>query len=178
MGKYVSDNSRSGYWGKGAIKQLSDDLQQELPGLRGFTEGQLKKMRLFYEEWSTIFTNRSLITNDFTRIPKMLSNTASDDMTLQIYHTREGTDIDLGLLARHLHNIESPDFDTSAFMKVGFTHHSEILAKENSRPPAWLKSGRARVLSYQRADKGRSAEYFKRQIRAYDIVAVNKLAYL
>ncbi|MDR2855607.1 MAG: DUF1016 N-terminal domain-containing protein, partial [Methanomicrobiales archaeon] len=38
VGKYVSENSRGGYWGKGAIKQISEDLQRELPGLRGFSE--------------------------------------------------------------------------------------------------------------------------------------------
>jgi len=34
VGRYVSQNSRDGYWGRGAIKQISSDLQKELPGLR------------------------------------------------------------------------------------------------------------------------------------------------
>ena len=36
IGKYISDNSRTGFWGSGAINTISERLQQELPGLRGF----------------------------------------------------------------------------------------------------------------------------------------------
>ena len=36
IGKYVSDNSREGTWGTGAIETISQTLQKELPGLRGF----------------------------------------------------------------------------------------------------------------------------------------------
>ena len=32
-----SENSRTGFWGKGAIEQISSLLQKELPGLRGFS---------------------------------------------------------------------------------------------------------------------------------------------
>ncbi|MDR1688863.1 MAG: DUF1016 N-terminal domain-containing protein [Clostridiales bacterium] len=49
VGKYVSENSRNRVWGQGAIKQLSESLQQGLPGLRGFSEVSIKRMRLFYE---------------------------------------------------------------------------------------------------------------------------------
>lgn len=49
--KYVSENSRNSVWGQDAIKQLSESLQQELPGLRGFSEVSIKRMRLFYEGW-------------------------------------------------------------------------------------------------------------------------------
>lgn len=50
IGRYVSMNSRKGFWGKGAIKSISEMLRRELPGLRGFSEASLKKMRSFYEE--------------------------------------------------------------------------------------------------------------------------------
>ena len=36
IGKYISLNSRKGFWGKGAIDAISEQLQRELPGLRGF----------------------------------------------------------------------------------------------------------------------------------------------
>lgn len=31
IGKYVSENSRNGYWGKGAIETISKQLQKDLP---------------------------------------------------------------------------------------------------------------------------------------------------
>ena len=54
VGKYISLNSRKGFWGKGAIDTISDRLQKELPGLRGFSARSLRYMRTFYEEWSML----------------------------------------------------------------------------------------------------------------------------
>ena len=51
IGKYVSENSRNGFWGKGAIETISERLQNELPGLRGFSVANIKFMRQFYEAW-------------------------------------------------------------------------------------------------------------------------------
>ena len=51
IGKFISENSRDHFWGTGAIENISERLQQELPGLRGFSPVNIKRMRLFYEEW-------------------------------------------------------------------------------------------------------------------------------
>ncbi len=50
IGKYISLNSRNGFWGQGAIDTISEQLCRELPGLRGFTGRNLRYMRTFYEE--------------------------------------------------------------------------------------------------------------------------------
>jgi hypothetical protein len=50
IGKYISLNSRSGFWGKGAIDAISERLDKELPGLRGFSARNLRNMRTFYEK--------------------------------------------------------------------------------------------------------------------------------
>ena len=60
IGKYISANSRKGFWGKGAIDAISAQLQRELPGLRGFSARSLRDMRMFYEEWSMFDTASSL----------------------------------------------------------------------------------------------------------------------
>ena len=52
IGKYISLNSRNGFWGKGAIDTISERLDRELPGLRGFSARSLRYMRTFYEEWA------------------------------------------------------------------------------------------------------------------------------
>ena len=54
VGNYVSVNSRAGTWNTNAIATISKLLQQELPGLTGFSETNIKNMRTFYEEWSPI----------------------------------------------------------------------------------------------------------------------------
>ena len=64
VGKYVSDNTRKGVWGTGAIETISEQLRRELPGLRGFSPTSIKKMRQFYEQWCNI-VNRPPMTDDF-----------------------------------------------------------------------------------------------------------------
>ena len=54
IGKYLSRNSREGFWGKGAIETISEQLRKELPGLRGFSARNLRYMRMFYEEWDDL----------------------------------------------------------------------------------------------------------------------------
>ena len=57
VGRYVSQNTRKGVWGTGAIKAISEQLHKELPGLRGFSERNIKNMRAFYEAWQELVTN-------------------------------------------------------------------------------------------------------------------------
>ena len=54
IGRYVSINLQQAHWGAKALDTISDRLQHELPGLRGFSSGNLKKMRIFYEEWQCL----------------------------------------------------------------------------------------------------------------------------
>lgn len=54
IGKYLSKNTRKGVWGTGALKKISEQLRKELPGLRGYSETQLKDMRRFYEAWTLL----------------------------------------------------------------------------------------------------------------------------
>ena len=49
IGKYISQHTRKGVWGTGALEAISDQLRRELPGLRGYSASALKNMRKFYE---------------------------------------------------------------------------------------------------------------------------------
>ena len=57
IGRYISAHSRSGTWGTGAINRISEQMKKELPGLRGFSSSNMKKMRMFYEYWN-LYVNR------------------------------------------------------------------------------------------------------------------------
>lgn len=57
IGRYISQNSRSGFWGKDAIETISRQLSAEMPGLRGFSPRNLRNMRMFYEQWKILDTN-------------------------------------------------------------------------------------------------------------------------
>ena len=60
VGGYVSKKTRTAKWGSGAIDALSNRLQVELPGLRGFSASNIKYMRIFFEAWTKWFEIRHL----------------------------------------------------------------------------------------------------------------------
>ncbi len=70
VGRMISERSGKEKWGSKVIDKISNDLQSELPGVRGFSASNLKKMRVFYEAWneyikiSSSSTNQLLITHN------------------------------------------------------------------------------------------------------------------
>ena len=60
VGGYISKKTRNAKWGSGAIDALSNQLQVELPGLRGFSAANMKYMRIFFDEWAKWFEIRHL----------------------------------------------------------------------------------------------------------------------
>ena len=69
IGGYISVQCRAARWGSNAIGTISELLQQELPGLRGFSETSIKRMRIFYEAWCSMFENRPLSADDCIATP-------------------------------------------------------------------------------------------------------------
>ena len=102
IGRYVSENSRKGFWGKGAIEQISSMLQKELPGLRGFSSRSIKNMRQFYEEWKDVLNRQPL---------------AAD------------LELDEKQLLVETHQPLANKFDWTDFLSIGFSHHIEIIVK-------------------------------------------------
>ena len=88
-------------------------LQVELPGLRGFSQTNIKYMRLFYEKWQSSFEpNRQM---------------PSDDL-----------DCHMGILViRQMASDDLPPEDKAAFLRVGFSHHTEILNKCDIPDERW-----------------------------------------
>ncbi len=68
IGKYISENSRQYFWGTGAIETISKQLQQELPGLRGFSTSNIKNMRKFYEVWNRVYVFRQPVAGEIEPI--------------------------------------------------------------------------------------------------------------
>ena len=116
IGKYVSENSRKGFWGTRAIESISEQLQKELPGLRGFSARNLKNMRVFYEEWGPCF-NLAATAAESPIIPNR-PPMASD---LEI--------VDYNLLMPSIRQPLAAKIEFEEFVSLGFTHHIEILTK-------------------------------------------------
>lgn len=115
IGRYVSENSRKGYWGKGVIDSISRLLQTELPGLRGFGPSMIKRMRTFYEEWKEI-EGKSLVGSEERGVP---ANSVIPITELQ-------SDNDISVI-RPLQLTAFEKFPLTAFLNISFSHHSMIL---------------------------------------------------
>ncbi|GAB6983116.1 DUF1016 N-terminal domain-containing protein [Prevotella dentasini] len=68
VGRYISENTRNQKWGSGALKSISERLRQELPGLRGFSETNLKNTRLFYGAWNVIEPKSPIAIGDLAKV--------------------------------------------------------------------------------------------------------------
>ena len=117
VGKYISENSKKGFWGTDAIETISERLQQELPGLKGFSAGNMKKMRIFFEQWCGFIENRVPATHD-------LDSSVIQDIKNRSLPTH---DLQLHLLNEIRPADEKNHVDLYCFLTVGFTHHYEIL---------------------------------------------------
>lgn len=51
IGKSVSEKVTTEGWGKSVVERLSNDLQTEFPGVRGFSSSNIWRMKTFYEEY-------------------------------------------------------------------------------------------------------------------------------
>ncbi len=60
IGQMLSEKINAENWGAKVIGQLSADLQQALPGLKGFSTRNLNNMRQFYETYKTFLIMQSV----------------------------------------------------------------------------------------------------------------------
>lgn len=111
IGRFISQNSRAGFWGKDAIDTISRQLSTEVPGLRGFSPRNLRNMRMFYEEWKCLDTNLA---------------DASAKLDLGNKSADESANLDS---CKSLAPPEIADIPIVAFFSIGFSHHTLILSK-------------------------------------------------
>ncbi|MBQ7382417.1 MAG: DUF1016 family protein [Paludibacteraceae bacterium] len=118
VGRFISHYSRKAQWGTAAIATISHLLSHDMPGLRGFSEANIKKMRTFYEEWRELDAQtpeaKSLIqTSD---LPEINSLIQMNEIQILPF------------------NFPSTDaFPGNDFRSIGFTHHTNILIGTKSR---------------------------------------------
>ena len=110
IGKYISMNSRQGFWGKGAIDAISNRLERELPGLKGFSARSLRYMRTFYEEWISLDNcTPALSENDLLDLAPAGAKFEISNWNLSVPNLS--------------------GFPLDDFFSIGFSHHRTILSK-------------------------------------------------
>ncbi len=126
VGGYISRKTRNAKWGSGAIDALSNQLQVELPGLRGFSATSMKNMRVFFEFWSDDFAIRPLPMSESS-----IRHLPNDEIRQK--QSAESTLIPIRQMPSAELGIES----LSAFLSVGFSQHREIVRAVQSKDEAW-----------------------------------------
>lgn len=148
IGRYISVNSRQGFWGTNAIDTISEQLQKELPGLRGFGPRNLKNMRTFFEEWQVVFNSATVAAElnvDTKRSPSV--------------NVKEV--IDCGLLLSVNRQPLAADLQIEEFLSLGFSHHIEILTR--------AKNVEERIFYIHQAYRNRWNKYKLRDILKADL---------
>jgi predicted nuclease of restriction endonuclease-like (RecB) superfamily len=120
-GLMISEKIKAQKWGAKVLDQISADLQKELPGLKGFSPGNLKKIRLFAEAYAPHLVIGSTVSNQFGLAGSV-----------------EGFSINSTLS----NLIENKAF-YEAFTGISFSHHFTIITK--------IKAWEARIFYIQSA---------------------------
>ncbi len=125
VGKMVDDAFEKNKWGAKVNNEIAALLQQELPGLRGFSASNIRKMRIFYQEWKN---------------SDIICPTLSDKL-------ENAGDLKLPTVSDKLENIENPMGSTVStnlaqgyidlFFSVSFSHHYEIILKTKTEKDRW-----------------------------------------
>ena len=118
IGKYISEQSRNAQWGTNAIQSISNQLQQEMPGLKGFSEENIRRMRKFYEEWEPVFENRSAVPTEIDIIPQ--------NIDIQPFTFRST------VLTKYTEE------DINSFLGIGFSLHCEIIRRVEAINERWF----------------------------------------
>ena len=130
IGRFISQNSRNGKWGTHAIATISQLLKKDMPGLRGYSETSLKRMRSFYEEWAELdpVLNSSIKTDELLNVDnkEVINSSIKTDEFSPVK-----TDEIIDLLPFNFPAINA--FPANDFRSIGFTHHSEILTQCKDR---------------------------------------------
>ena len=114
IGRYISQSQKKSNWGDKVLETISSLLQQEMPGLKGFSKTQLKRMKTFYTAWHEYFNVPSVSQNskNITRF----SNVADYE----------------GVIISPLTTDQFDKFTLEAFLTVQFSHHCEILQRADT----------------------------------------------
>jgi predicted nuclease of restriction endonuclease-like (RecB) superfamily len=119
IGKLIEQQATKENWGAKVLDTVSAKLQQELPGLRGFSASNLKKMRLFHKAWHTDRLISSVVTNQINKpapIGSLPTNQLKIDSELVNY-----------------------------FTSVSFTHHFEIISAIKNELERWYYIKKAAI---------------------------------
>lgn len=98
-------------WGDKVLDAVAARLQEELPGLRGFSASNIRKMRIFYQAWNASKTICPSLSDKLEEDEKQILPTVSDKFEI--------------------------DQKSNNFFSISFSHHYEIIIKTKNEDDRW-----------------------------------------
>ncbi|GAB3929957.1 PDDEXK nuclease domain-containing protein [Larkinella terrae] len=112
VGKRLSEKIAAEKWGAKVLEQLADDLQKQLPGLRGFSHRNMKNMRQFAAEYGELIGQ--------------LTTAQMEDVNNQLDKIMQLT------------SAQFESFNIDIFFGVSFTHHILLLNRCSNLDERWF----------------------------------------
>lgn len=112
IGQDLDAEINNNAWGDKIVDSVAARLHQELPGLRGFSASNIRKMRIFYQAWSS---------------SNLISSTLTDKLDT----------INITQILPTLSDKSVNDKAGSSFFSISFSHHYEIILKTKAEDERW-----------------------------------------
>lgn len=140
IGKKLDEKISAAGWGAKVLEQISDDLQRKLPGLKGFSAQNLRKMRIFYQTYTDL---------QFLLICSTVSN-----------KLEENINPDNSGFLQHVNQ----DTFLEVFKGIGFSHHFRLLSiKDHAERWFYMTSAYKNQWSFRMLDFHIDTGYFHKQ---------------
>ena len=141
LGAAIAKKAEEAQWGDKVLESISNELQKELKGLRGFSAQNLKKMKLFYEAYPEMLGVCPLLeelTGDQNLGVAEIGSTLSNELPASIgsptenqFNIQKGSPLENELNIPNGSPVEN-EF-TQSFWNIGFASHVIIYSALNSR---------------------------------------------
>lgn len=131
IGRKISVNTKKMAWGSKVLEQISNELQNELPGLKGFSGTNLKRMASFFDFWNPVFQISPTVSDQLENPNSEIGSAVPDQLEK----------LDNEISSAMPNQLENPNIEispavtdhfTKAFFSVSFTHHYIIASKSKS----------------------------------------------
>ncbi len=152
IGKKINTKIKEQNWGSKVLEQISKELQSELPGLKGFSATNLKRMTLVYDFWEGKISISPTLSGQL-QLKENQDNTISPTVSGQLQNY--GNEIGSALLSQFL----------ELFYSVSFSHHYIIASKSNSIDEAlfYIQRTVSEFWSYRILEKHFKNDLFNKQ---------------
>ena len=156
IGKRINEKTDEQNWGSKVLEQVSNELQKELPGLKRFSPGNMKKMKVFANFWNLLIPDNMPIGS---ALPNQIqeSNYQSDTIRLALPNELE--------YLEEKNSLTLSNQFLESFFSVSFTHHYIIASKSNSIDEAlfYIQKTISEFSPYRVLEKHFKNDLFKKQ---------------